>query len=72
MAKTVDTRGLSCPQPVLMTLDEIKAGGADEIIVMVDNDASKENVSRAAKNRGWNIQDIRETEGEFHITIKKV
>ena len=34
MPKTVDTRRLSCPQPVLMTLDEIKAGGADEIIVM--------------------------------------
>ena len=31
-----------------MTLDEIKAGEADELIVLVDSDASKENVSRAA------------------------
>lgn len=72
MAKTIDARGLSCPQPVLITLDEIKAGAADELIVMVDNDASKENVSRAAKNRGWDVQDIREQNGEYHITIKKL
>jgi tRNA 2-thiouridine synthesizing protein A len=71
MAKKVDARGLSCPQPALMTLDGIKAGGADEIIVMVDNDASKENVSRAAKNRGWNVEEILEINNEFHITIRK-
>jgi len=71
MAKTVDARGLSCPQPVLMTLDEIKEGSADEIIVIVDNDASKENVSRAAKSRGWKITDINEEEGVFNITIRK-
>ncbi len=71
MAKTVDARGLSCPQPVLMTLDEIKAGGADEIIVRVDNNASKENVSRAAKSRGWKVKDINEADGVFSITIGK-
>ncbi len=52
MTKTIDARGLSCPQPVLMTLDEIKTGKADEIIVRVDNEASKENVSRAATEQG--------------------
>lgn len=71
MAKTIDARGLSCPQPVLMTLDEIKAGKADEIIVTVDNDAAKENVSRAAVSRGWIVADIGEKEGVFGITIKK-
>lgn len=71
MVKTVDARGLSCPQPVLMTLDEIKEGKADEILVMVDNDASKENVSRAAKSRGWKVKDINETDGVFNVTIRK-
>jgi tRNA 2-thiouridine synthesizing protein A len=71
MSKTVDARGLSCPQPVLMTLDEIKAGGADEIIVMVDSDASKENVSRAAEGKGWEVATITEETSEYHITIKK-
>jgi len=71
MAKTVDARGLSCPQPVLMTLDEIKAGTEEELVVLVDNDASKENVSRAAKSRGWKVTDIKEADSVFNITIRK-
>jgi TusA-related sulfurtransferase len=54
-----------------MTLAEIGAGKADEIVVMVDNDAAKENVSRAAASRGWAVAGIDETEGLFRVTIKK-
>ncbi|MBN1615455.1 MAG: sulfurtransferase TusA family protein [Deltaproteobacteria bacterium] len=71
MVKTVDARGLSCPQPVLMTLDEIKAGTADEIIVMVDSDTSKENVSRAATSKGWTVAGISAQGDVYNITIKK-
>jgi TusA-related sulfurtransferase len=71
MAKTIDARGLSCPQPVLMTLDEIKMGKADEIVVMVDNDASKENVSRTASSRGWIVAGIEEKDGVFNLKIRK-
>ena len=71
MAKTVDARGLSCPQPVLMTLDEIKADAADELLVLVDNDASKENVSRAAQSRKWQVENIEEKDGVYTIAIKK-
>jgi tRNA 2-thiouridine synthesizing protein A len=71
MAKTIDARGLSCPQPVLMTLEEIKSGKADEILVMVDSDASKENVSRAAASRGWTVADIDEKDGVFNVKIRK-
>jgi len=71
MVKMIDARGLSCPQPVLMTLNEIKAGKADEIIIMVDNDASKENVSRAAVSRGWTVTDIDEKGGVFNVKIRK-
>ena len=71
MTKTVDARGLSCPQPVLMTLNEIKAGQADEILVMVDNEASKENVCRAATTKGWSVADISGETDECKITLKK-
>jgi len=54
-----------------MTLNEIKAGKADEIIIMVDNDASKENVSRAAVSRGWTVTDIDEKGGVFNVKIRK-
>jgi TusA-related sulfurtransferase len=71
MSAVVDARGLSCPQPVLMTLGEIKKLGKGEIAVLVDTDTSKENVSRAAESQGWKVQDIR-GEGEgYRIEIKK-
>ena len=71
MGTVVDARGLSCPQPVLMTLGEIKKLGKGEIEVLVDTDTSKENVSRAAESQGWKVQDIR-GEGEgYRIEIKK-
>ncbi len=71
MSKTIDARGLSCPQPVLMTLDEIKAGTSTEMTVLVDSDASKENVSRAAAGKGWTVAGISENGGVYSITIKK-
>ena len=43
MSTAIDARGLSCPQPVLLTLDEIKKGSDAEIVVWVDADTSKEN-----------------------------
>ncbi|NWF76121.1 MAG: sulfurtransferase TusA family protein [Nitrospirae bacterium] len=71
MSSTVDARGLSCPQPVLMTLDEIKNVKKGEIVVMVDTDTSKENVSRAAKTQGWEVVEIK-PEGEgYRLTIRK-
>jgi TusA-related sulfurtransferase len=71
MANTVDARGLSCPQPVLLTLDEIKKGSANELIVLVDNDASKENVIRAAQSRKWTVTGIEENGAVYTVNIRK-
>jgi len=71
MSIIVDAGGLSCPQPVLMTLNKIKEIQRGEIIVKVDTDTSKENVSRAAKSQGWEIADVQENEGGYQLTIKK-
>jgi tRNA 2-thiouridine synthesizing protein A len=71
MGTTIDARGLSCPQPVLMTMDEIKVRGKGEISILVDTDTSKENVSRAAESKGWQVKDV-QPEGEgYNITISK-
>lgn len=53
--KVIDTCGLSCPQPVLMFLTAIREGGESCFEVLVDNDASRENVSRAAANNGFGV-----------------
>lgn len=71
MSNIVDARGLSCPQPVLMTLNEIKKINKGEIVVMVDTDTSKENVSRAATQQGWQVKSI-EPEGiGYRIILSK-
>jgi tRNA 2-thiouridine synthesizing protein A len=71
MGTTVDARGLSCPQPVLMTMDEIKKGSQGEIIVLVDTDASKENVARAAASKGWKVKEFLEEDLSYRITLEK-
>lgn len=71
MSTIVDARGLSCPQPVLMTLDEIKKQNQGHIEVMVDTDTSKENVSRAAESQGWQVKDVQADGTGYRIVIGK-
>jgi len=71
MSIIVDAGGLSCPQPVLMTLNKIKEIQKGEIIVKVDTDTSKENVGRAAQSQGWDVANIQKDEAGYLLTIKK-
>jgi tRNA 2-thiouridine synthesizing protein A len=70
MAKEVDARGLSCPQPVIETkraLEEIEAG---TIITLVDSAESRDNVQRFAQSQGCQVE-ITERDGAFCLTIVK-
>ena len=71
MSKTVDARGFSCPQPVLMTLDEIKRVNKGGIEVLVDTDTSRENVSRAAESQGWQVTEVKKEDEGYRISIHK-
>ena len=71
MSVIVDARGLSCPQPVLLTAKEIKKVNEGEILVLVDTDTSKENVSRAAISQGWTLKSVESEGGGFKISITK-
>jgi TusA-related sulfurtransferase len=67
----VDARGLSCPQPVILSRDAVKkleSGGAVE--VLVDTVTSRDNVRRALENVGCAVE-IREEGDEFRLIIKK-
>lgn len=64
MTKIVDARGLSCPQPVLMTLDEINTGESSPLEVLVDTETAMENVSRRRPEPGVvRVGDPRERGG---------
>ena len=70
MAEHIDARGLSCPQPVLITRNKMEELGSGTIEVFVDTAASRDNISRMATNQGWSVA-VREREHEFIITITK-
>jgi TusA-related sulfurtransferase len=55
----------------LATLKEIKKPEAGEVIVLVDTDTSRENVSRAAKSQGWQVKTIDPEGTGFRITLAK-
>jgi TusA-related sulfurtransferase len=71
MSNIVDARGLSCPQPVLLTMEKIKKVKKGEITVLVDTDTSKENVSRAATSRGWTVKGFKPDGTGYRIMIAK-
>lgn len=71
MTVEIDTCGFSCPQPVLMFLNAVKSDPEGEYDVLVDTDASRENVGRAAVNRGFNVNEIPEKDGVTRLQIRK-
>lgn len=71
MKKEIDVRGFSCPQPVLMTLQEIKTVEKGEIVILVDTETSKENVMRATESEGWQVVEVRTEGHEYQISIKR-
>nr|WP_295640641.1 sulfurtransferase TusA family protein [uncultured Mailhella sp.] len=69
MTMLIDTRGLSCPQPVLMVYPHLS--GNDPVDVLVDNTTSQENVSRAAARNGWSIEVREEGNGVVRLELRK-
>lgn len=71
MAIEINTCGLSCPQPVLMFLNHAKKDPAGEYDVLVDTDASRENVTRAAVNHGFKVEAIPQENDVVLLQIRK-
>ena len=65
----IDARGLSCPEPVILTRQAL-ASGAASYQVIVDNNTSKENVTRYAHHQGYEVT-ISEQDGEYTLLISK-
>ena len=69
MAKiTVDARGLSCPQPVVLTREALKQN-AEAYEILVDNQTALNNVSRFVKNAG-KTASVTEKDDEYIIEVK--
>ncbi|NLD71667.1 MAG: SirA family protein [Chloroflexi bacterium] len=69
MARTVDARGLSCPQPVILTRNAIKAGEFP-VEVLVDTVTARENVRRMAEKQSCRVQ-VEEAGDEFRLVLTR-
>lgn len=65
MPYKVDARGLSCPQPVVLTKKAVEGTNEKVIEVLVDNGAARENVGRFARSAGCQVAVI--PEGEDYL-----
>lgn len=71
MSAVIDARGLSCPQPVILTLNRLKEMDKGQIDVLVDTDTSRENVSRAATSKGWHVKDVQPDGEGYRVILEK-
>jgi len=65
----IDSRGMSCPQPVLMAKKALSSN-KEGFEILVDNNVAKENVSRFIKNAGFR-SEVSEVEEDYLIKAVK-
>ncbi len=51
----IDARGRSCPEPVLLTKKAVEKS-PEGIMVLVDNTTARDNVTRFARNSGYQVK----------------
>lgn len=67
--KEIDARGLSCPQPVLLTKKGIEKN-PEGVQVIVDNTTARDNITRFAGNSGYKVE-VSNQGSDFLLTLKK-
>jgi tRNA 2-thiouridine synthesizing protein A len=65
----IDLRGLGCPIPVVKTKEVMDKNPADQIILFVETEVSKENISRLAAMRKYSVKAEQTADGEYKIVL---
>ncbi len=60
MEKIINACGLTCPAPVLLVKDTVEHLNEGNIIVLVDNEPSLENVTRFLGSKGYSVESHQE------------
>ncbi len=66
----IDACGLSCPQPVILTMNAMQEGDT-ALQVLVDSACACENVQRLAENKGYKIEIERFEEEKVQLTLTR-
>jgi tRNA 2-thiouridine synthesizing protein A len=68
---TVDARGLSCPLPVMMTDEAVKASSSGDLVVLVDSGTAKTNVSSYLLDAGYTVDVHRSADGAYAVSATR-
>jgi TusA-related sulfurtransferase len=71
--KTLDARGLFCPEPVFRTKIEVeKMQVGETLTVLADDPNAEEDISRWVKRTGHELLSLQKRDTELEFSIKKV
>ncbi len=65
----LDCKGMNCPEPVLQTKTYLEKTGKETFKVLVDNEASRENVLRFGRSQGCEVSAVGGQGESFVITL---
>jgi len=70
--KTIDVRGMFCPEPVFRTKIEMERMTVGNILkVIADDPASEEDISRWVNKNGHQLLGLKKSDKDLEFTIKK-
>jgi TusA-related sulfurtransferase len=68
---TLDTRGLSCPQPALQATHALRPLAGGTVEVFVDPGTARDNVTRIAERAGWRVTEEEQSDGSLRLILRK-
>ena len=69
--KTIDARGLSCPEPAMLTRQALISLGKGKLIVLSDSFTSRTNIARTGKLAGWTAEVSQDADETYRIVLTK-
>lgn len=69
--RIIDVRGLSCPEPAMLTRQALIDLGKGTLVVLTDSFTSRTNVERTAKLAGWTAVVAQDDDETYRITLTK-
>jgi TusA-related sulfurtransferase len=70
--KSIDVRGLYCPEPVFRTKMEIERLSIGDVLkIVADDPESEEDISRWVKRNGHELLAINKSQKDLEFIIKK-
>ncbi len=69
MSLEIDVRGLSCPIPVVKTQKAMEKSPQETIVVLLETEVSKENVTRLAQSNGYDVT-VEQSGDEYRMVLQ--